>query len=689
MSEAWDASGLDLPALRAVFERLTHSSLGLRALRELEPRCDEEAREAQRRAAEAVLLERAGDRPSLGGVCDPVPALAAAREFNRPLELAELASLAAFLGSALRLAAWLTVRESDLPALVVLARRVPSGLAVLHARLLEVLDERGNVRDDASPRLASLRRDLRQLEAKLISSIERIAARPEVRAVLSDPKPHRRSGRWVLAVKARSAGRVKGVLHDRSHSGETAFVEPREALELANRHAEQAAAERAEIGRILVELSRDVFAARSDVERAAGAIAELELAVVAADFCREFDARLPEIGPESGGELVLRSARHPLLVEEARRGRLERVVPIDVRLGGDFDLLVVTGPNTGGKTLALKTVGVAAYSVRMGWPVCCGEGSAVPLYDGLVVDIGDEQEISQSLSTFASHLVRIQGGLARATTRTLVLLDELGGGTDPDEGAALGGAILEHLLERGVATLATTHLGRLKEFCFRNARAENASVAFDRDSLEPLYRLLIGTPGESNALAIAGRLGLSAELVERARGRLERRDREVAELIDDVRGAREHTERLRSAAEDRLEELEHSRADVRERARQLEQKGEQLEAEAQRDLERRVREARRQLESARGLLEQLPGAASRELAGLLGGAERALSGASLTERRESFLGSLKKGTYVWVPRYKKRCLVKRVDRAKGRVSLLMGHAKLSLPLDEITWHEGL
>jgi DNA mismatch repair protein MutS2 len=686
VSDAFAASGLDLPALRAVFERLTHSSLGLRAVRELEPRTDEEAHAAYARAAEMVRLDGAGDRPSLGGVSDPLPGLAAAQEFNRPLEVAELASLATFLGSALRLAAWLSVRASDVPALVVLAHRVPSGLAALHVRLAEVIDDRGRVRDDASPRLASLRRDLRELESKLLAAIERIATRPDVRNILSDPKPHRRSGRWVLAVKAKSAGRVKGVVHDRSQTGETAFVEPREALELSNRHAEQAAAERAELARILVEVSREVFNARADLERAAGAIAELELALVAADFCREFGAHLPELG---AGELVLRAARHPLLVEEERRGRLERVVPIDVRLGGDFDLLVITGPNTGGKTLALKTVGAAAYCARLGLPVCCAEGSAVPLYDGLVADIGDEQEISQSLSTFASHLVRVQSGLSRATPATLVLLDELGGGTDPDEGAALGDAILAHLLERGIPTVVTTHLGRLKEFCFRNARAENASVAFDGETLEPLYRVLIGTPGESNALAIATRLGLPDAVVERARERLERRDREVSELIDQVRGAREHTERLRSAAEDRLQELERSQAGVRDREEQLERRGEQLEAEAQRGLEERVREARRHLKSAGGRLEQLPGAAALELRALLDDADRELSGASLTERRGEFLAGLKKGTFVYVPRYKKRCLVKRVDRAKGEVTVLMGHMKVSLSLEEITWHEGL
>ena len=683
--EAWAASGLDLSSLRAVFERLVRTSLGLRSVRELAPRSDDDARAALGRAAEMALLERAGDTPSLGGVSDPVPSLAEARAHGRPLEAPQLASLAAFLGSALRLAAWLAVRADDAPRLAELGRDVPSGLTGLSTRLAEVLDERGELRDDATPRLALLRAQARELERKISAAVERVGARPEVRSVLTDAAVHRRAGRWVLAVRARSAGRVKGVIHDRSQSGETAFVEPREAVELSNRRTEVLADERAELGRLLVEVTRDVLACEESVVRAAAALAELELALASADFCREYGARVPELSDE----LVLRSARHPLLVEERRQERLEQVVPIDVRLGGDFDLLVVTGPNTGGKTLALKTVGVAAWSVRMGWPVCCDEGSTVPLYDGIVADIGDEQEIRQSLSTFASHLVRIRDGLARATPRTLVLLDELGGGTDPDEGAALGHAILEHLLQRGVPTLATTHLGRLKEFCFRNARAENASVEFDALSLRPLYRVRIGTPGESNALAIAERLGLDRGLVARAAQRIERRDREVAELIAEVRGAREHTELLRTEAEDRVQELDRARHELRAREQELERRGEQLEAEAQHGLEERVRDTRRRLAAARGLVEQLPGEVARELDAALEGADRELSGASLTDRRQAFLGSIKKGQLVYVPRYKQRCLVTRVDRGKRQVTVRLGQMKMTVEFDEVTYYEAL
>ena len=468
------------------------------------------------------------------------------------------------------------------------------------------------------------------------------------------------------------------------------FVEPRETLELGNRLAALEAEARAEERRIVVELTRDVLAAGEALERIAQGLGELELAAMGAEFCRQYDARPVElVEPGAGAGLLLRGARHPLLVEQQRRGALAQVVPVDVRLGAEFDLLVVTGPNTGGKTLALKTVGVAAWSARLGLPVCCSEQSRVPLYAGVFADVGDGQEIRQNLSTFASHLVRIRVGLEHAGPRTLVLLDELGGGTDPDEGAALGYALLEHLLAAGAATLVTTHIGQLKELAFRNPRAENASVAFDARTRRPLYTLLIGTPGESDALAIAAELGLPPALLERARARLERRDRDLALLMEEVREAREAAERLRSSAEDRLVEVEQARSEAAERERALSERGERLEAEAQRGIEERVAGARRLLARGRPLLEQLPSEAARRLRELLEEVDGELSGAALSERRRVFLAGLGKGQLVYVPRYRQRCVVRRVDRARERLRVIVGKLTVEVPFDEVTWYDSL
>ena len=681
------AARLELEDVRALFERLALSALGRRAVRELAPLGADAARAAYARLLEVQSLERGGQRPPLGGTPDPRSALDAARRFGRGLERAELADLCAFLQADERVRAWVDERRDALPALHAAARAAPD-LARVRERTAASVDERGEVRDEASPALARLRAETRSLDQRIAQRVDELAASANVRALLSDVGVHRRSGRRVLAVKRGSAGRVHGLVHDRSHSGETVFVEPRETLELGNRLAGLEADARAEEQRLVVELTRELLAHAGRIAQAAEALGEIELALIGAEFCRQFGARVPElVEPRNAGGLLLREARHPLLVEQQRRGALAEVVPIDVRLGEEFDLLVLTGPNTGGKTLALKTVGVAAWCARHALPVCCAENSRIPLYDGVAADVGDGQEIRQNLSTFASHLVRIRAALELATPRTLLLFDELGGGTDPDEGAALGYALLEHLLARGVPTIVTTHIGKLKELAFRHARAENASVAFDARTRRPLYRLEIGTPGESNALAIAAELGLPEAVLARARERLERRDADLELLMEDVRGARESAERLRREAESRVVDLERQRGEAAERERGLAERGERLEAEAQRSIEERVAGARRLLQGGRPLLEQLPGPAARELREALDQAEAELSGAALSERRKAFLGGLAKGQLVYVPRYRQRCVVQRVDRTRQLLRVLAGKLTVEVPFDEVTWYD--
>jgi DNA mismatch repair protein MutS2 len=378
-----------------------------------------------------------------------------------------------------------------------------------------------------------------------------VLAKPGVKGALADPNPRRRGGRAVLSVRAGSASKVPGIVHDRSNTGETVFVEPREVVQPGNRLAEVAAEERREIERVLLELTRAVLAERPRIAESCARLERLELAFVGAAFAAETGGRVPRIGED----LLLRSARHPLLTLRLSRpnGGGPRVVPNDMALGGGAArLLVVSGPNTGGKTLALKMAGASALLVRCGVPVPCAEGSTVPLYDGIVADIGDEQEIRQSLSTFSSHLLRVKDGLrARRAGRSCSSTTRAG--TDPDEGAALSEAVLELLLERGTPTLATTHIGKLKEFAFRHPRAENACVEFDPETLAPRYRILVGTPGESGALVVARRLGIPEAVVRRAEERLERRDEEFANLLAEVRTARVHAERVRSEAEERLE----------------------------------------------------------------------------------------------------------------------------------------
>ena len=684
----FDQDALEFGAAKEPLTRHVASSLGRRALRELAPLSDDCVRRARAIYQELAELERGGDSLTFGGVLDPARILDSAREGG--FEEEELAGLRGFCGAVERIAHWCRRRNAESPALGELGRELPD-LSGLLERVKRSVDERGKILDDASPLLYRLRREGRELSQSIDAKLRGIARDPKLRSSLADGRVHLRGGRLCLALKAKSSGRLKGVLHDRSASDQTVYIEPDAVVGLSNRQSECRLEERREVNRILGELAREVLDAEEGLGAAARGLAKLEVACAARAWAEQVGARLPELSGEGRAALglVLRGARHPLLIEELRAERLDAVVPIDLRLGGEFDLLILTGPNTGGKTVALKTLGLAGLFARCALPFPCKEGSAVPLYEGVAVDVGDEQEIRQSLSTFSSHLVRIRDGLARAGSKTLVLIDELGGGTDPDEGAALGEALLEELLARGAPSLVSTHLGRLKEFAFRNARAENACTEFDGETLEPRYSVCIGTPGESTALAVAERLGLPAELVARAAERLERHDEDTKALFEELRATRLRAEEARSAADERLEEAEQVNRALEEERQSLARKSDSLADEAQRSLDERLRGARDGLMQGRNLLNGIPASQRAELQAVFDRIEAHLVGATLTDKRKEFVESLRKGDSVYLPRYGRRCQVHKVDREGGEAVVKLGSMKLRVGLDEITWLESL
>jgi DNA mismatch repair protein MutS2 len=688
--EQFAAERLDWPAVRALFERQAASALGRRALSELAPRPPAEARRAHARVGE--LLASGREEPPLGDLSDPVPLIEQAARFSRALSGDDLCAVSSFLRGLARLSDWLAEHRAALPELAAVLSGAPL-LSDLRARLDQGIDSRGQVTDDASPRLAKLRARIRELLRELERAAKTVANRPDLRGLLADGQAgrvHSRGGRMVLAVKAKAAGRIRGIVHEHSHSGETAFVEPEALVPLGNALSSARADEERESSRLLAEWTREVLERREELARAAQRVGQIELAVIGARFCRANGARPPEL-VEVGqpAVTVLRQARHPLLVEQERGGRIERAVGIDLRLGDPFDVLVITGPNTGGKTLALKTAGLAALLTRLGLPVCAEAGTKVAFYAGVVADIGDEQEVEQSLSTFSSHLARISEGLARADAHTLFLLDELGSGTDPAEGAALGAALLERLLAARIPTLASTHIGRLKEFAFSRARVENASVEFDAESLRPLYRLIVGTPGESRALEIASRLGFDARLVGDARRRLERPSDESQALMSDLRAAREQSERDRAEAERRLAEAAEHQEQLERRAGEIEARARALVDEAQVALERQLTDARAVIGPLRALAARVSAERRTELEALVGRLEAALGAGAMTDRRQEFLAGLRKGAMVYVPRFSKRCPVLRVDREAGRVVVRMGRRELELSIDDVSAFEAL
>ncbi|MFT5198804.1 MAG: DNA mismatch repair protein MutS2 [Planctomycetota bacterium] len=682
---AWDV--LEMDEVLSLLEPFCASSLGYRALRDLGPRPEPEALAALQHIREMRELMAQETVPSLSGLADPLP--------EDPMDLMaydeqRYATLRGFLDAAGRLTGWFEDHQEHGPGLFLILSAMPDVKPLL-SRIDQTVDERGRVRREASPLLQRLDMRTEELNGQVTVAMRGVLARAEVRAVLSDSAVHRRASRPVLAVRAKSSGRVRGIVHDRSQSGESVFIEPREVIEIGNQLAAARADRRREVERVLIELTRAIISRIDRVHEVASCLMEVELAWIGAGFCKAFGAH-PAMQPgdkDTSQGLLLRSARHPLLIDQAMRGEIDQVVPIDLRLGDTFDMLIITGPNTGGKTLALKTAGLFALMTRTGLAVPGAEGTTVPMYAGIAADIGDEQEIRQNLSTFASHLVRIKTGLRRANPETLVLLDELGGGTDPDEGAALGEAVLETLLKRGAPTLVSTHIGRLKEFAFRHPRAENACTEFDLKTLAPLYHLLVGTPGESGALIIARRLGLPEQVVQLAQKRLVRRDTEITELMGDVRKARMQAEETRKIAEAELDSARQTERDLKERAEAIDRRSEQLELEAQRGLEERLRDGMRHLGRVQALLPQVPKDTANAMADILEALEAELSGASLTDRRQAFIQSLKKGSMVYLPRYRQRVMVHKVDKDKKKVICKLGSMKVHVAFDEVTPYESL
>ncbi|MBI4497809.1 MAG: endonuclease MutS2 [Chloroflexi bacterium] len=493
----------------------------------------------------------------------------------------------------------------------------------VEAEIARCVDPRGDIKDSASPLLGQLRREVRQVHDRLVDRLQQLVNSQRGRHVLQDGLVTLRNGRYVVPVKADFRGEFKGVVHDVSSSGATLFMEPLETLDLGNTWRELQLLEAKEVARILRRLSELVGERGAAMVRSVDCLAWLDLVLAKARYGQRLRATFPTLHPPApavaadraavrsgAGRLFLAQARHPLLTGH--------VVPITVTVGEDYHALIITGPNTGGKTVALKTVGLLCLMAQAGMSVPAAEGSELPVFRGIYADIGDEQSIEQSLSTFSSHLRTIIGILAEADAASLVLLDELGAGTDPAEGSALARAILTDVLRRGVTTIATTHHSELKAFAHTTPGARNASVEFDMETLAPTYRLVIGLPGQSNAIAIAERLGLPSAIVQEARSLLGPGHAAVENLLADLQRERQATTTQRAQAEAWWREAEVARSEAQrhlgeietDKARRLQQAREQITQEMA-ELQRRLRKASAHLQGMeRHRLEE----AARELA---------------------------------------------------------------------------
>ncbi len=562
---------LEFPLVRERLAAATSFAPGRRLAESLEPSNDRVlvARGLdETEQARSLLIERPG--VGIGAAHDIGPWVERAARGGR-LDPAHFVEIAETLDASSRLATALA--DERRPLLRDLGHDLHA-LPSLRSTLARSFDPVGELLDTASPRLGGLRAAVRVAYDRLRRRLDALVG-SELGSSLQEPIVTLRNGRYVVPVRADARSRVKGIVHDASGSGQTLFVEPLVVVELGNAWREAQVAEKEEIDRILDELSGVVATNAPFLRETLDALARFDFWSAKATFAAELDAIRAETADRP--EVVLLGARHP--------GLSGRVVPIDIKLGDGYTALIVTGPNTGGKTVTLRTLGLLALMHQAGLQIPAETGSRLPIFRDVFADIGDEQSIAQSLSTFSGHLKRIDAIVAAAGPGTLVLLDELGAGTDPTEGSALAQALLDHFIRAGALVAATTHYAELKAYAHTTDRARNASVEFDLESLSPTYRLTIGLPGGSQAFAIAERLGLPQAIVDDARSRLTEAQRNFEATLAAIR------------------ETEGETADALERARLAEARAvealrnaQEERARARRDREAAVQEARTEAE---------------------------------------------------------------------------------------------
>ncbi|MEZ4501460.1 MAG: endonuclease MutS2 [Dehalococcoidia bacterium] len=595
---------LEFPAIRERLARLTAFSGGRERAMALRPSTDrDEVVRRQRESAEAMRLLDLGVQVSVGGASD-VRALARAAERGQTLASMDLLSVSSVVRAGQRVRRALAAAEDEAPLLAEFASMIPD-VGAVRVLIDDAIDERGEVMDSASSELASIRREIGVAHSRLQQRMQALVTSPAIRSALQDPIVTIRDGRYVLPVRAESRGAVRGVVHDTSASGATVFVEPLAVVDLGNAWRELQAQERHEVERVLREISVAVGDAADELETLVEGLAHVDLVMAKGRLGLEMHARVPvDAGAaqrwivDAPSTLRLVEARHPLLEGE--------VVANTIEVGSAFRALLITGPNTGGKTVALKTAGLLCAMGLAGLPIPAEAETQLPVYEQVFADIGDEQSIEQSLSTFSGHMTAIIDVIERADERSLVLLDELGAGTDPTEGAALAVAVVDRLLSQGVSLIATTHHSELKLYAQETPEVMNASVEFNLETLSPTYRLRIGLPGQSNAVAIAGRLGMPADVIEAALHGLEGSERDVEAVLAELRGQLVAAEeRAEQAALDR-DEAERLRADfegqlralVADSARMREEAHDRVRAEVA-EAERLLARMRRRIEAAR------------------------------------------------------------------------------------------
>lgn len=583
MSELYEKSlqKLELDRVLSLLADCAGSEEGKKACMALRPVSDlDEVRELLDQTSAASDIGTRKGNPNFSEVSDVSAALDRA-DRGGCLQPIELMRIAALLRCARTVKSYTAEDETPTVLTPLFCTLVPN--KYLEDRIFGAILSEDEIADDASPALSDIRRHMRIQSSKIRESLQKVISSPAYAKFLREPIITIRQGRYVVPVKSECRNDVPGLVHDVSATGSTYFVEPISAVNANNALRELELKEKKEIERILAELSAEVASHREDIASDVAILVRLDVIFAKARLGYHMKAWAPIMN--DAGKVELRNARHPLIDPKT-------VVPVSVRLGMDFDTMIITGPNTGGKTVTLKTIGLLTLMAECGLLIPAGDGSCLSTFDAVLADIGDEQSIAQSLSTFSSHMRTIVDVVNQCDNRTLVLFDELGAGTDPAEGAALAIALIEFCRKMGSRVAATTHYAELKLYAMQTSGVINASCEFDVETLRPTYRLLIGIPGKSNAFAISRRLGLSEEILKSAESLVGKSDKDFENVITKLEQQRQQMESARMEAE----RLQHETEKIKQ---QSEQFNEQLQKERDKALESARREAKQIIDDAR------------------------------------------------------------------------------------------
>ncbi len=634
---------------------------------QLQPLTDlDMVRELQDETAEALALLTQHPGTTIGGARDLRPIVEDALR-GIVLEPARLLHVKYSLIAGRNLKRFLNKEPGEYPKLESISNQLPDPIGLV-SLISKVISDQEEVLDTASQRLTQIRRDLKVQHNRLKNRMNQLLKKPEVARYLQESIITQRNGRYVLAVKADARTQLPGIVHDQSTSGATLYIEPQAMVEVNNRFRKLELDERDEVRRILSDLTLKVAEQAEILQEMVKTLTVLDLAFARGRYAAAIGAVQPTIHPfpkkmgkgHPGVVLRLFGARHPLL-------NPTDVVPIDVALDDNTYGLIITGPNTGGKTVTLKTVGLLVCMAQTGLHIPAAAASDLSLFSQVFADIGDEQSIEQSLSTFSGHITNIIGILDKVDRKSLVILDELGAGTDPQEGAALARSLMSYLLEKGVTTLVTTHHPDLKAYAHTTPGVINASVEFDLKSLRPTYHLTVGLPGRSNALAIASRLGLPDEIVNTARGTLDPADLKADDLLDDIHRQRKLAVEAQQAAERAREEAEGLRTQLADRLIEVDDERQELLEKIRREAKRAVKDLQGELKDIRLQIkrEEDPGEKLEELQEKTDQVEEEVSRPDPSRRLEIALphpmGPIEDGDRVYLRSLGKKGIVLSVD----------------------------